>query len=383
MASNGDLQKMHHREGKPTFAVLGAGHGGLAMAGHLSIMGFDVKLFARTEERLWGVKAMGGIEMDGEVEGFAKIPVVTNHMDEALDGVEIIMVVVQATAHGEIARLCAPHLVDGQMVVLNPGHTFGALEFRHVLAAEGCHADVVVAETQSFIYASRAIGPGNAQIMSIENSIPVATLPAGKIQHLLPRLRIAFPQFVAGENIFKTGFEDVMAFFRPVICILNAGWIEDDAEFQFYLEGVTSSVATVLEQVDAERVQVARRLGIRPISAKTWLHRFYGASGSRLFGIVRANPSFRGIMAPTHLRVRYIAEDVPSTLIPTASVGAMFGVPTPTIESVIQVACALNEHDYWAEGRTVERLGLPGISLRDLRQIVLGEEKARVAVGEQ
>lgn len=36
---------------KPKFAVLGAGHGGMAMAGHLGIMGFDVRMYNRTEEQ--------------------------------------------------------------------------------------------------------------------------------------------------------------------------------------------------------------------------------------------------------------------------------------------------------------------------------------------
>lgn len=41
------------------FAVIGAGHGGLAMAGHLALMGFKVNLFNRSPERLWGVLSTG------------------------------------------------------------------------------------------------------------------------------------------------------------------------------------------------------------------------------------------------------------------------------------------------------------------------------------
>ncbi len=36
----------------PKFAVLGAGHGGTAMAGHLSLMGFDVALYNRSRGRI-------------------------------------------------------------------------------------------------------------------------------------------------------------------------------------------------------------------------------------------------------------------------------------------------------------------------------------------
>ncbi|MEW5760895.1 MAG: NAD(P)-binding domain-containing protein, partial [Candidatus Thermoplasmatota archaeon] len=37
---------------KPRFAVLGAGHGGLAMAAHLAVMGFEVNIFNRSKERI-------------------------------------------------------------------------------------------------------------------------------------------------------------------------------------------------------------------------------------------------------------------------------------------------------------------------------------------
>ena len=40
---------------KPKFCVLGAGNGGLAMAGHLAIMGFPVNLYNRSKKRLLSV----------------------------------------------------------------------------------------------------------------------------------------------------------------------------------------------------------------------------------------------------------------------------------------------------------------------------------------
>lgn len=47
----------------PKFAVLGAGHGGTAMAGHLSLMGFDVSLYNRGEARLQAIRAAGGVDV--------------------------------------------------------------------------------------------------------------------------------------------------------------------------------------------------------------------------------------------------------------------------------------------------------------------------------
>ena len=234
---------------------------------------------------------------------------------------------------------------------------------------------MIIAEAQTFIYASRVIGPGNAKIFRIKNSIPVASVRAHLIPQVIERLRVAYPQFVPGDNIFKTSFDNIGSVFHPALCILNAGWIEDDAEFQFYVDGVTPSVARVLETIDAERVAVAGALGIRALSAREWLYLAYNAAGPTLYDAMHANPGYRGIMAPTNLRMRYIHEDVPSSLVPIASVGQMLGVPTPAISAIIGIASTVNATDYLATGRTVERLNIAGMSVRDLRLLAIGESQ--------
>lgn len=358
----------------PVIAVLGAGHGGMAMAGHLALMGYEVNLFNRGDERLWGVRSSGGIELTGEVIGFGPIKMATTSMEEALSNANLIMVVVPALAHRWIAEQAAPFLRDGQMIVLHPGRTLGALEFKQVLESLNVEADVIISEAQTFIYASRAIGPAQVKIFSIKNSIPVASIRAHLIPMVIKQLRKCFPQFVPGDNIFKTSFDNIGSVFHPALCILNSGWIEDDADFQFYHEGATQSVAQVLESVDNERIAVAEALGIRAISARQWFYMAYSTAGDTLFEAMRKNPGYRGIMAPHTLKMRYIEEDVPFSLVPIASVGKIFGIPTPTIDSLIQLASILNNKDYWADGRTLERLGIADMSLRDLRLLAIGEK---------
>jgi opine dehydrogenase len=185
---------------------------------------------------------------------------------------------------------------------------------------------------------------------------------------------MAYPQFVPGDNIFKTSFDNIGAVFHPTLCVLNAGWIEDDAEFQFYINGVTESVAKVLESIDTERVNVAEALGIRAVTARDWLYLAYNTAGDDLHMAMKKNPGYRGIMAPTTLRVRYITEDVPSSLVPISSVGRMMGVSTPTIDAIIHLASMLNRTDYWAQGRTVEKLGIAHMTLKELRLLAIGEE---------
>lgn len=364
---------------KPVIAVLGAGHGGLAMAGHLALMGFEVNLYNRGEERLWGVKSSGGIELVGEVTGFGAIRTITTDMEEAISGANIIMVVVPAIAHRFMAENAAPFLRDGQIIVLHPGRTMGALEVRQVLNSLHIKADVIISEAQTFIYASRAIGPAQVRIFGIKHSIPVASVRAHLIPLVIKQLRKFYPQFVPGDNIFKTSFDNIGSIFHPALCILNAGWIEDDANFQFYHEGATESVVHVLEQVDNERIAVAEALGIQAISARQWFYMAYSTAGKTLFEAMRKNPGYRGIMAPGTLKMRYIEEDVPCSLVPISSIGRMFSIPTPTIDALIHLASILNSTDYQANGRTTQRLGIEHMSLRDLRLIAIGEPVKRIS----
>ena len=364
----------------PKFAVLGAGHGGTAMAGHLSLMGFDVSLYNRSPQRLQAIQAAGGLEiLSDSIEslprGFAEIKVVTNDPAEAIRGRDILMVVVPATAHKFIAEQIAPHVGDGQFIVLNPGRTGGALEVHKIIRSSGNSSDCVVAEAQTFIYASRSMNPAQTKIFRIKNSIPVAALPAHRTPEVVTALRHAFPQFVPGDNVMKTSLDNIGAIFHPAVTVLNAARIEStNGDFDYYTEGITPTMSQILEAMDAERVKVAEALGFRAMSAREWLYIAYDAAGRTLHEAMRANRGYDGIKAPKTVYHRYISEDVPMSLVPLASLGRQAGVATPTIDSVIHLCSTLLGVDYWAEGRTAESLGLAGLSLKQIRRFILEGE---------
>ena len=369
-------------EGMPTFCVLGAGHGGMAMAGHLAITGCKVNMFNRTSARIEAVGARGGISVEGEVSGFAPINRVSTDPAEAMDNCDVLMVVVPATAHRNIAQMIAPHIKDGQILVLNPGRTGGALEVAKIIREKNPHAHPYIAEAQTLLYAARATNPGQVHIFGIKNTVPLATLPTYDIIDILPVIQKALPQFVPGDNVLKTSLDNIGAVFHPAITILNAGRIEDThGDFEYYVEGVTPAVAAVLEAIDKERVAVAAALGVRAHTAREWLYLAYDAAGKTLYDAMKANVGYRGIKAPATVDHRYISEDVPASLVPIASIGEMLGVPTPTIRSMIRMASVMHGVDYWTEGRTVERLGIQGMSVKDIRFLVVGADSPAVPTG--
>lgn len=357
------------------FCVLGAGHGGLAMAGHLAINGFTVRLYNRGRNRILPVIRRKGIKVVGEVKGFGRLELVSTNIEECLDGVDVLMVVVPANAHRSIAETCAPYLKENHVVVLNPGRTGGALEFLNTLKEKGIQEFPFIAEAQTFLYASRALGPAHAKIFSVKNSVPLATLPAYWIPGILKIINRPFPQFIPGDNIFKTSLENIGAIFHPALTIMNAAWIEEThGDFEYYIQGASHSVSSVLECLDKERLEVAAALGIKVMSAKAWLYTAYSATGKNLHEAIQDNPGYLGIKAPDRLHHRYIDEDVPMSLVPIASIGDMLKVETPTIKSFIHIASLMRGIDFWESGRTVEKLGIKGMSIKDIRLLAVAGE---------
>jgi len=270
----------------------------------------------------------------------------------------------------------APYLRDEHIVVLNPGRTGGALEFHSILRKKmGVTAEVLIGEAQTLLYASRNINPAQVKIFGLKNTIPVAALPGNKTSELVQKLRLTFPQFVPGDNVLKTSLDNIGAIFHPALTVLNAARIESTrGEFQFYMEGVTSSVAHVLEALDAERVAVAAALGIRAIPAREWLYVAYDAAGKNLYDAMRNNHGYKGINAPSVVDHRYLWEDVPMSLVPIASIGELLGVPTPTINNMIHLASLMNQTDYWDIGRTAGKMGLSGLSVAEIRRLALEDK---------
>ena len=89
-----------------------------------------------------------------------------------------------------------------------------------------------------------------------------------------------------------------------------------------------------------------------------------------MYDAIHNQPGYFGIKAPISLNHRYIFEDVPMSLVPIASLGSRYGVSVRGIESMIRVACIIHRTDYWRRGRTVDKLGIDGLSVGELTRLV-------------
>lgn len=357
---------------KPHIAILGAGNGAHAFAGDLALRGYPVRLYNAFENEIAELVKARGVTCEGAVEGFGQLEMVTTEIAPVVADADLIFVVVPANAHAFMAQACAPHLHDEQVILLNPGRTGGALEFRRVLHESGVTARVLVAEAQTLVYTCRIAGPARVRISMVKREVTLAALPARDTALVLERVNPLYPQFVAAPDVLATGLDNIGAMFHPATTILSVGRIESGIPFEFYRD-MTPSIARFIEAMDAERLAVAQAFGVQVQSACEWLARSYdGISGDTLLERIQSNTAYRGIAAPRAVETRYIWEDVPTGLVPMVALGRIAQVPMPACEGLANVACAVLGRDFWQDGRNARQLGVEGLDTRQVKTLIQG-----------
>ncbi|AMN46421.1 opine dehydrogenase [Steroidobacter denitrificans] len=359
--------------GQP-ITVLGAGSSGLATAAHLALSGQRVRLWNRSATTLGQALESKKILSIGAVAGRAKLEGVTTDIRDAIGNSKILMVTTPANAHIDIARLVAPHVSSSMKIILNPGRTFGALEFAHALRQLGMDRLPTIAETQTIIYTCRKLADDSVTILKLKQNVLISTLgQPEETQRLVSSLPECLrAQFVATDHWVRTSLGNVGMILHCLPTLLNVGWIEcSGAEFKYYYDGITPSIAALAERLDGERLSVARHMGCEVESIIEWFRRTYAVAGNNLFECIRNNEYYRTIDAPTSLGHRYLSEDVPCGLVPLEALGTVFGLPMRITKLAIDLASNLMNVDFRAQGRNLDRLGLGANSMDEIRTLLL------------
>ena len=170
-----------------------------------------------------------------------------------------------------------------------------------------------------------------------------------------------FPEFSPGTNVLEAGMGGPGMLVHPLPMIMNAVRIDRDAPFKYDAYDITPSVANAIDRLDRERTAIIEALGGRPVPIKDVLTAYYGVSGADFYETVQKVPAYLGATAPADFRHRYIAEEVPTQIVPTAGIGRALRLETRMLDSVTTLAGAINGEDYERSGWTVERLGIAGL----------------------
>ena len=358
-----------------TIAIIGAGPGGFRLVANLGLAGYRLRLNDIDDAKLTAIRARGGIDVEGTPGGFAPLELATTDLGATVTGADLIIVVSGGNTQPTVARALAPLLVDGQAILLMQGNTGGSLVVRCELDRAGCRAEIELAETDTYPYAMRAVGPTTMRQTTQKRWMQIAAFPGTRSKATHARIGPLFPQAVAAPDVLHTGLMNVNAILHVANCIANAARIERGGGHMFYGEGVTSAVANLYTAIDAERMAIAAALAVNVPSLADWIERAYNVRETdfvKTFQRLSAEPDGPYVVnkAAGTLNHKYVTEDVPTGLIPIQELGTATGTPTPAIDTLVEMAKLMTGRAFSDEARTLGRMGLAGMDTKKIRCVM-------------
>lgn len=353
-------------------AVLGAGSGGFMSAADFGLMGYEVALFSRDIAKIAGVKAKGGIEIldiDSNPTGdFGRVAYATDDLAEAVRGADVIVNPIPYFVCEEYARMVAPHLEDGQ-IVLYLGKGGASLTWAKVLRELGIDKKVYLADCNTLPYGASRKGDFQVRLENRTQNLIIATFPGKDVEHVIRIVEELYPPshgytLRAGQNAIDSILVDYNAITHTPPMVCNAGRIETgDKDFRLFGKAEnTPAVVRIIEKVDRERMAIGEKLGLKqyPLEEEIMLVKWNPHGEEYVLPLYDAihTPFLEVCEGPFTLETRHLTEDIPYGLVTFSSLGRVLGVPTPFTDALITLAEGLLDRDFRSMGRTVEDLGI-------------------------
>ncbi len=354
--------------------VVGCGAGACAAAVELLAAGHRVRVWSRSQATIAPHLERGGIVYDGVLgDGLAMPQRMTTNLGEALAGADAAVVVLPTFLHAGVSRA----MIDADMrvdmpVILNPGHTGGALEFVQAFVQAGRRPPPLV-EFSTLTYVARKYSPDSVTVSGRAGAVRAASL--GATRDVLDLAIGLFPGATPVPDVLASGLCNVNMVLHAPGAVLAAAWVEaTGGNFTFYVEGMTEGVARTVRALDGERLAVARAFGhdlpnlmgemqkIGTIDALDDPDDYRGA--------ISAGSANQRIRAPGSFDHRYYKEDFGHGLLPFLEFAQIAGVDVPVAGALMRLAETAVDVDYRVGGRTAQAMGIAGLSLAALLEKV-------------
>lgn len=321
-----------------------------------------MRLALRNRERFARLFETRRLRLEGALTGEIELAMVTDDHATAVRGSDVVLIPLPAAAQVEMAGQIAPAVRDRQVVYLTKG-TFSATLVRRKLGGKG-----LVAENPILPYGTRITGEDSVLVGLLAEHLPTGVYPAEATDDALAAIEQVYPVTERAADVLDASLLNLDPALHAPLVLMNAGPIEKLPEFDIHTQGNPPSVVRVSIALDEERIALRRALGY---SGHDWpIADLYSRRGETFYGVITEermakHSVWREKIDFTH---RYVEEDVGCGLALWSSLGRWLGVSTPLADALLLLASTVNDTDYARKGRTLERLGLAGLSVDELKR---------------
>lgn len=356
-----------------SIAVVGAGNVGLAIGGHMSLNGHDVRIYDRWGEPLKAVGMNGGIDLVGEVEGKGSPATLTSSMQEAVVGAEVIVIAAPAFSHEFIGEHIATLASPEQIVLFQPGVLGSGVNLLKQFTEAGREA-CFIAEASTSLYTCRKRSDTTVYIGAIKNSVRIAAVPQKHAGHCAEVLNEYFGGgYTVGDDALTVGLDNSNPIYHVPPSILNFKTVEDACGYPLH-SLVTPRIAEAIDLIDRERLALASALGVNSMSFWEFLASAYGVTDGDFQSRITQGYGRQAFPEPDSPSHRYFTEDIPYGMVTWLSLGHEVGLDLPGVRSFTVLGSTLCDQDFWETGRTSASLGLQGAGRAGIRAAFIDGE---------
>ena len=346
-------------------AVLGGGEDARLIAALSLAAETEVTLFSAYGAELDMLRASSGISLRGsgpvgtyQVDrNDAPSVQTTAELDRAVAGADAIFLTGPVHKQRTYAMVLADHLSDGQILVLAPARSLGALETAWYLRIGGCTADVTIVEAQGLPY--WITSTGSELHLSEAAPVAAATLPAGRLDALNAVSKL-LTNIAPCDSVLTSGFADGSALVEIPSLLLSGPALSSGAinipmggqpltENQTFASLIGPEHRAVIARLALERHAVAKCFGVRNLpDTDTWIAMVAGAAKGD-----------GGRPIPDQAAAKALLRDgVVGSLVPLLSAAKIAGVDVPVTQSMITLASTVLGADVAAAGRRLDTIGI-------------------------
>lgn len=358
-------------------AVLGGGVEGRLLAALCLAEGADVTLFSAYGAEVQMLRASSGVTIrgDGPVGTYAVDrdagPCIrtTAELDGAVSQADLIFLTGPVHKMRTYAMVLADHLRDGQVLVLAPGRSLGALEAAWMLRIGGCTADITMVEVQGLPYWISETGA--TLTLSAVGPVAAATLPRGR-SDVLRGLARYLPDLVEQASVLESGFADGSALVELPALLLGGPGLQGAgapvpmggvplAENATFASLIGPQHRAVIDRLAQERRLVAQAFGLRDLpDTASWVRTHAGAA---------RGAGARGI--PNRKAANILMRDgVIGSFVPLISAAKLAGVDVPVTQSMVTLASSILGTDVATAGRRLDTIGIEASDIDSARRVM-------------
>ena len=348
--------------------IAGAGAIAFGNAALLQENGHDPMLWSPSGARTEKLVAGEALTASGALTGAYRPRIAPDAATLAAEN-DVILLALPGYGHKAVMDALAPYIGPQHKIIISSHASLGALYLNGLLAQRGVSVPIVAWGTT--MTTGRQPDYSHAQVNTIRSKVDICTVPEGAADDGLALCQALFgDRFVLRDGLLAITLSNLNPQNHMGIALGNITRMER-GETWSQGQNVTPKVGRLLEELDQERLEIAKALGL---SVRTIFEHFHLSFHVPIASISEMNQEMHaqgnGGTGPATADSRYVTEDVPYGLVMTVLLGDLAGKPAKLHRAGVEIFSAMYGRDFFAENTLLNALNLNSMTLDQVKHAV-------------